>query len=395
LDTPPGTKVLLNDCPVRNGTLLLEDAHFTVLGGEVPTIIKAWKEKKKFKEKRTTWLAHGEEPPPTFEIGASNKGFAPLPSLKNKGAKEPPGEDGILGATAADAFKKLFGEALVGSSESTAAAKSVTQGEESVKKAKKKVKGGQKVKGGGKGKGKVKVKEIANASAESIASGSGSGGSSSATSSSCTSTFEAHQPLKTDQPAPLSFIGGRGMVGIVVIACSIEGIEFREIACSPYGGTTQLLLVLRDHTSSSIAAVVDVTLSSYLLGLPPAAVAAVVEYGMIGRVLATAEGEAYLTQRLLVLYQQLVGQASPVQLVMTSDPPVAMMLGGETEGQEQQQPQQQQQQQQQPQQEEPKVEADPPPAQQPERTKGKGPKGKGRKGRGGKGKGKDKDKGRE
>lgn len=42
----PGTKVRVQDCPVRNGKLLLSSANCSVLGGKVYELFTSWKANK-------------------------------------------------------------------------------------------------------------------------------------------------------------------------------------------------------------------------------------------------------------------------------------------------------------------------------------------------------------
>ncbi|KAF1333613.1 Tudor domain containing 3 put, partial [Globisporangium splendens] len=64
----------LEDCPVRNGKLLLNGKNCAVLGGKVYELFTSWKANKELKEKKRISGADQADPPPSFtEKDADNK----------------------------------------------------------------------------------------------------------------------------------------------------------------------------------------------------------------------------------------------------------------------------------------------------------------------------------
>ncbi|XP_052873418.1 AT-rich interactive domain-containing protein 1B [Anopheles cruzii] len=100
LNTPPGTKLLLRNGPIRivQGVMLLSDKHLTVLGGQVTALVEKWELSRTMakyaKGGRLQFSSSG--PPPWIAFGqkiqqpaaANDKDFKSLPSKEKEESKE-------------------------------------------------------------------------------------------------------------------------------------------------------------------------------------------------------------------------------------------------------------------------------------------------------------------
>ena len=135
VDTPPGTKVLIRNCPMRAGFLLLSTKCVQVLGGNVMNLVSSWRAARELQASARMQLKKGEEPPPPFSVskpqgkGASaggrgirlaNKRQAKPPNASCAGAED---DADALSDEAVARFRAIFGAGKGGGNGATAQAR--------------------------------------------------------------------------------------------------------------------------------------------------------------------------------------------------------------------------------------------------------------------------------
>ena len=128
IDTPPGTKLLIRNCRIRGGFLLLNGHCVQVLGGNVMNLVSSWRAARELKASARMQLKKGEEPPPPFSVskplakvaGAGGRGMksaskrqAKPPNASCAGAED---DADALSDAAVARFRAIFGTGKGGGS---------------------------------------------------------------------------------------------------------------------------------------------------------------------------------------------------------------------------------------------------------------------------------------
>ncbi|XP_018579171.1 tudor domain-containing protein 3 isoform X2 [Anoplophora glabripennis] len=118
-NTPPGTKILINNASVVSGYILLNSNNCTVLGGKVPHLVEKWEIARSIQRNKRGNSPNEDGPPPwvnfgtKIQTGDQDGNFKSL-GIKNKEAAKDNSEfelqrQGAIAEASAGAVRKVFG----------------------------------------------------------------------------------------------------------------------------------------------------------------------------------------------------------------------------------------------------------------------------------------------